>query len=550
MSEQVAVHLTKRDTGLEKGEPGWGAGPAKVIIGKDVLELLSTSMYVEPLNVYREYIQNAADAIDEARAKKILSTRSSGRVDVEINAVARSVKIRDNGTGIPWTQFVERISNLGASTKRGTSARGFRGVGRLAGLGYCQELFFRSRTEDEDAISELRWDCRKLKAVLREGGNQSQLSELIKELVSVRKVPVRSGSPRFFEVEMRGVIRHRDDRLLNPTADANYRSQVAPVPFSPGFRFGERISEALEQRVRLGQLEIYINAQEQPLYRPHANRIELGKSVYDKYFDLELHEIPGVDGNAAAIVWVLHHGYYGALPNAALIKGLRFRIGNIQVGDNILLEEFFPEPRFNAWAVGEIHILDNRVVPNGRRDHFEQNIHFDNVLNHLGPIIRDISHRCRQSSIQRKWLRDFELHKVAAVENARATRRRGVSKSARGAYSRAATKALEAMEKIAGLRHLEEDARAKFFAEIKSTKMSVSKLLSGALNRGDPLGRFKPQAQAAYRQVIQLIYECASNGVAAQRLVDKILDRIESGAKNREESPPKVKSASVHKKHA
>ncbi len=38
-----------------------------VTIGKDILDLLTSSMYVDPMNVYREYIQNAADAIDQAR---------------------------------------------------------------------------------------------------------------------------------------------------------------------------------------------------------------------------------------------------------------------------------------------------------------------------------------------------------------------------------------------------------------------------------------------------------------------------------------------------
>ena len=38
-----------------------------IVIGKDILELLSHAMYVDPLSVYREYIQNSADSIDEAK---------------------------------------------------------------------------------------------------------------------------------------------------------------------------------------------------------------------------------------------------------------------------------------------------------------------------------------------------------------------------------------------------------------------------------------------------------------------------------------------------
>ena len=35
-----------------------------IFIGKDILELLSSSMYVNPLSIYREYVQNAVDSIE------------------------------------------------------------------------------------------------------------------------------------------------------------------------------------------------------------------------------------------------------------------------------------------------------------------------------------------------------------------------------------------------------------------------------------------------------------------------------------------------------
>ena len=38
-----------------------------------MLELVSSAMYVDPLTVYREYIQNAADAVDSARAAGLLA---------------------------------------------------------------------------------------------------------------------------------------------------------------------------------------------------------------------------------------------------------------------------------------------------------------------------------------------------------------------------------------------------------------------------------------------------------------------------------------------
>ena len=71
----------------------------EVSIGKDILELVSVAMYVEPLTIYREYIQNAADAVDAARETGLIGPDERGRVEVvfEKDPKVRSVRIRDNG---------------------------------------------------------------------------------------------------------------------------------------------------------------------------------------------------------------------------------------------------------------------------------------------------------------------------------------------------------------------------------------------------------------------------------------------------------------------
>jgi hypothetical protein len=502
------------------------------VVGKDVLELLSSSMYVDPLTIYREYAQNAADAIDQAREGSLLPRASAGRLDVTIDSGTRSIRIRDNGTGIPWRHFSTRLSNLGASSKRGTSSRGFRGVGRLAGLGYCQELIFRSRTPGETDVSELRWDCRALKSALRSPDKGYHLVALVHETVTVRRSPLNGYPERFFEVELKGVIRHRDDRLLSPAAVGAYLSQVAPVPFAPEFKFGAEIAAALRPHVRLGEIEIYVNGAESPLYRPHRDHIQIGERESDRVTDLELLELTSVDGGLAGIAWILHHGYSGAIPSGALVKGIRLRTGNMQVGDNTLLEELFPETRFNAWAVGEVHIVDPKVIPNGRRDHFEQSVHLDNILNQMGPIAREIGRRCRQSSIARKWVREFELHKTAALETARIVKRGGISRVARETHADSVAKSLKAMHKVVNTRHLGDETRVALGAQVEATETRVKQLLGAEAREQDPLLGFKPQVRTAYQHLISLIYECTTNRAAASALVEKILTRLSEHSKS------------------
>src|SRR5580658_3440749 len=130
----------------------WEPTDVPIIIGKDLLELVTTSMYIDPMSIFREYLQNAVDAIDEAHQAGLLP-EAGGRVAIDLDADARSIKIRDNGIGLHHKVFASRLTAFGASKKRGSGARGFRGVGRLAGLGYCKELIFRARSEGDDTVS-------------------------------------------------------------------------------------------------------------------------------------------------------------------------------------------------------------------------------------------------------------------------------------------------------------------------------------------------------------------------------------------------------------
>src|SRR5438552_5110781 len=140
-----------------------------VTVGKDMLELLSSAMYVDPLTIYREYIQNAADAIDEAGSEGLYSKGLRPHISLSLDLAERSIKIRDNGIGVSANVFAYRLTAIGASNKRGSRARGFRGVGRFCGLAYCEQLIFRSKWSNAPRVWEVHFDCRHLKELLADG---------------------------------------------------------------------------------------------------------------------------------------------------------------------------------------------------------------------------------------------------------------------------------------------------------------------------------------------------------------------------------------------
>ena len=383
-----------------------------VVVGKDVLELLSSAMYVDPLCIYREYIQNAADAIDEAQTESLYSTNTIPRIDVSIDVAERSIKIRDNGIGIPPNAFSRRLTSLGASKKRGSSARGFRGVGRLSGLAYCQQLIFRSKSRSGPRVWEVRWDCRRLRELLNDHNFAGDLNQIMYEILEFDTFDDPKCLPHFFEVELRKVNRIRSDILLNQAGVENYLSQVAPVPFAEDFSFGKRISSYLTKQGAGASYKIFVNGSAKAICRPFKNTFAAKQTLSDRFTDLEFVEVPALNGEHDAVGWILHHNYFGVLPDRLGIKGLRLRLGNVQIGSDRIFEPTFPEPRFNAWAVGEIHILSNHLLPNGRRDDLEQNVHQQNLLNHVMPCAKRIAKLCRTKSAERNRLKRASLENI------------------------------------------------------------------------------------------------------------------------------------------
>lgn len=381
---------------------------ADIVIGKDILELLANAMYIDPLTIYREYIQNAADSIDEARSSGL--SIDDPNIEIFLDHKSRTVRIRDNGESIPNLDFVKRITAIGASHKRGTELRGFRGVGRLSGLGYCHELIFRGKAEGDTKIIEVTWNSRALKEKMRDANYAGGLIDIIREIVSYKEIPGAEKEYRFFEVELHRVTRLKNDLLMNEQAIRSYLSQVAPVPFHPEFSFGEEIQSFLTKHGIRPPIRIELNDNAGPIFHRARNSIEFNPRLTDNLRRVDTFEIMGDEGEVAAFGWVADHAYMGAIPKRLGLGGIRLRAGNIQVGDESLLAPLYPEQRFASWAIGDIHVSSRRIIPNARRDDFEHTTHYLKLQADLGIRATELAHVIRTRSQQRQRLRNVQIH--------------------------------------------------------------------------------------------------------------------------------------------
>lgn len=153
-------------------------------VGKNFLENLTVAMYENSFTVYREFVQNAADSIDKAIEKGLLD-KEEASIDIVIDYNKRKISVHDNAMGIPMRDFKKKMTDVADSEKDRNTDKGFRGIGRLAGLGYCDTLIFRTTAKDEDKESVIKWDGVRLKEIVADSSLHPSSDELIEMITDV-----------------------------------------------------------------------------------------------------------------------------------------------------------------------------------------------------------------------------------------------------------------------------------------------------------------------------------------------------------------------------
>lgn len=375
-----------------------------VQVGKYTLESLTTGMYSDPKIVYREYIQNSVDSLENALAIGLIE-RQSMRIDIIVDAENSYISIRDNGTGISNAESRATLMNVGNSKKRNSSNRGFRGIGRLGGMSYCDTLVFSTSAENEKVKTVVTFDCKRLRQLLIPGQYEDlSLSAVLEQITTIETLPEKA-EKHYFVVEMKDVSSFSD--LLDIDGVKSYIAQVAPLPYqSRHFIYISQLKSFLSDNgYSVEEFPIFVGEDEsdlEPVYKPNKSRFhsDRNKKTVDEitsmtYFDVR------VGDELYALGWYGNCGWYGFLSDKELC-GIRVRKGNILIGDSKTMNGIFREARFNGWTQGEIFILTDKLVPNARRDDFEQNDAYRELVQILSDTIgSDIPKKIREASTTR-----------------------------------------------------------------------------------------------------------------------------------------------------
>lgn len=380
----------------------------ELTIGKYTLESLTNGMYSSPLDLYREYVQNAVDSIDEQLEKPLLNTDKCF-IDITIEPEKRTITIFDNGKGIISKKAVSTLVDVGNSKKGRNKSRGFRGIGRLAGLGYCERLVFTTSFADEPVATMVSFDAKKLgELLLCDSSVAESVNEVLGQVIETKQISEKS-KKHYFMVELIGVT--NSDKLLDLEVVENYLIQHAPLRYVREFKWQRTITEKIKA---LGYVipayDIRLN--NVPLFKPYedvflSDRVKKNK---DSIKDVDV--VPFYrDGKLSAVLWCAKTNYYGTIIDNS-IKGIRIRQGNILVGDKMSCSSFFKEERFNGWLIGEIHVIDEGLIANARRDDFEKNDAYHAFVENIKEWSVGQTHEIRKLSYERS----LSSEKKAVVE--------------------------------------------------------------------------------------------------------------------------------------
>ncbi len=348
--------------------------PGSVVVGSYSLESLTTGMYENPLHCVREYVQNAFDAIRAARSEGGLA-EDAGLVTVAISGSNKrpTLTVADDGIGITAEKAVTTLVSVGASQKRSNMNAGFRGIGRLAGVAYCTTLRFTTTVKGETVATVVEFDCGRMRGFMKPSADTLDIRSVMQACVTTDEVTVSAAS-QGTKVEMIGLtgigVGFAEIGTLVP-----YLRQVCPTDFSDRFTFADRIrsfANGMGHPIPIVEVETRYKRERTQILKAYDDVTPTARSRST---------IANVETVGSAELgwfgWIGKSNFKGELTDGN-VAGVRFRVKNIQIDGSDLIETLAAElttggteGRLQRYAVGEIYITNHGVVPNARRDGFE-----------------------------------------------------------------------------------------------------------------------------------------------------------------------------------
>lgn len=341
-------------------------------VGAEVLEIISGALYTNPLDVVREYIQNAVDG---------------HATQVRIEVRDREIILSDNGTGMDL-QGLDDARKVAITRKRRDAQVGFRGIGIYSSFSVCDHLEIITRPAIVDEVYRLQFSYEGMRRQIeeaREGlAEPASLIDILEQYTSITDAPSDLDLSRFTGsftmVRLVNPTGRFSARLTQLDALTEYLVSTVPLDFPDGFEHAAAIRETLAKHIpQLNLIRVIVSMGDHPeklVVQPSADDLLPPATRFISDPD---------SGRPLAFLWACLNRERKAVKPSQL-QGFLARVKGFAIGDRQFLGQLWGRRGHGVlypWYTGEVYVLDPSIAPTAERSDFEESAGRERLYNLL-----------------------------------------------------------------------------------------------------------------------------------------------------------------------
>lgn len=375
----------------------------KVKVGRSVLETITVALYENPIILFREYVQNSLDAYNRAidDGKKVVK---DFHVAINIDEQCKKIVITDNGYGIETDAlFTNRMLSIGGSDKAGDRTKyiGFRGIGRISGLPFCEKLTFISKAKNSNIIRKCTWEGQKYRNLLDNENNKDDLESIIGKIVTfeTENTGHEKASEHYFEVILEGYA----EEIKVMMKDGKFRERLIrmlPLKYNDNFKKADKIlskyKDFMNESIERFMISVKYNGKD--LFKTYDDKFILGSDIV--FWEIRgKQKRDGSKGDKIGLLWFTFDKhlksktsdeYYGILTRSKnVLMGTNDTFAQVADDNKAYVTTFREMAQALRGIYGELLINSPFLRDNSRRDWFLPDQHSTDLSN----IITDFMQR-------------------------------------------------------------------------------------------------------------------------------------------------------------
>jgi len=379
----------------------------KIKFGVGLLETITVALYESPIILFREYVQNSLDAYNRAidvENKKEINNFGANIITDKEN---KKIIITDNGYAINPDKFREKMTNISISEKdEDRKYIGFRGIGRISGLPFCERLIFRSKFEDVNYVDVCTWNGAEYKTLIKNKSKDSLEQRIDDILIFSKEDYDKKQEDHFFEVIIDQYDLEIEDLISTELFEERLK-KLLPLNY---------LSSFTQSKIIIEHYKIFMNEDLNRFIIPvKYNGNELFKNYTDKYilesgicfWELREQKKDNKLGESIGLIWFSFDRqlkvqrdseYFGILTRSKnMLMGSNDTFAKVANESAVYFTSYGEMVQALRGVYGELLINNSNLRDNARRDWFR----YDEYSRFLNYIIHDfikILHNYRYKS--------------------------------------------------------------------------------------------------------------------------------------------------------